>query len=183
MLIYTAYVTPYEVAFLQTKFDPMFIVNQVVNISFLLDMFKTFMTAYLDREHSTLQGNPWKIAKAYFKSWFWVDLVSILPFDSVGLATGSAALQKAKGARIIRLLRLLKLLRLLRSMRIFNRYQDTFAMTYASKSLIRFAVLIVTAMHWMACLIRLLPFGKRAGPQTQPGELECSPPDRAAPGC
>ena len=98
MLIYTAYVTPYEVAFLQTKFDPMFIVNQVVNISFLLDMFKTFMTAYLDREHSTLQGNPWKIAKAYFKSWFWVDLVSILPFDSVGLATGSAALQKAKDA-------------------------------------------------------------------------------------
>jgi potassium voltage-gated channel Eag-related subfamily H protein 7 len=157
LLIYTAYVTPYEVAFLTTKFDPMFVINQVVNLSFLLDMVKTFFTAYLDKENAVLTGDVWRITKAYFSSWFVVDLVSILPFDSVGLITQSETLQKAKGARIIRLLRLLKLLRLLRSMRIFTRYQDTIALTYASKSLLRFTVLIVTAMHWMACGIRLLP--------------------------
>jgi potassium voltage-gated channel Eag-related subfamily H protein 7 len=157
LLIYTAYVTPYEVAFLETKFNAMFVVNQFVNLSFFCDMVKTFFTAHLDKEHGVLQGDLSKIAKNYMMSWFIIDLVSIAPFDSVGLATKSEALQKAKGARIIRLLRLLKLLRLLRSMRIFTRYQDSIAMTYASKSLIRFSVLIITAMHWMACGVRLLP--------------------------
>ena len=91
----------------------MFVINQIVNISFLLDMIKTFLTAYMDHEKDQLRGDVREIARNYLKGWFAIDLVSILPFDSVGLATGSEQLQKAKGARIIRLLRLLKLLRLL----------------------------------------------------------------------
>ena len=157
LLVYTAYVTPYEVAFLTTKFNFLFVLNQVVNLSFVFDMGKTFFTAYFDKDKMVLRGDLSAISCHYLRSWFLVDLVSILPFDSVGLLTESETLKKAKGARVIRLLRLLKLLRLVRSMRILNRYQDTFGLTNAFKSGMRFLVMMITSMHWFACALRLIP--------------------------
>jgi potassium voltage-gated channel Eag-related subfamily H protein 7 len=157
LLVYTAYVTPYEVAFNSTRLNPMFYVNLVVNISFFLDLLKSFFTAIQDSESELWVGDWDTILGNYLKGWFLIDLISILPFDSAGLLMNNDELAKFKAARIIRLLRLLKLLRLLRSMRIFARYQDKFGITHAVKTLIKFVLLILTAVHWMACILRLLP--------------------------
>ena len=43
-LVFTATVTPFEVALLQPSFDPLFIVNRVVDIVFTLDIFVQFLT-------------------------------------------------------------------------------------------------------------------------------------------
>jgi hypothetical protein len=157
LLIYTAYVTPYEVAFLSTRLNVLFCINFVVNISFFADMVKSFFTAFYDSERQLWVGDSDKIVTTYLKGWFAIDLVSILPFDSVGLFMDSDALAKFKAARIIRLLRLLKLLRLLRSMRMFARWQDAFGLTNAFKTLMKFLLIIITSTHWMACILRLLP--------------------------
>jgi len=157
LLFYTAYVTPFDVGFLETKLDGLFVINQIVNMGFVMDMAKTFFTAYFDPDTLLMVGDLSKIRNKYFKSWFCVDLVSILPFDSVGLSTDSEALSKAKAARVIRLLRLLKLLRLVRSLRILTRYQDHIGIKYATKRLFQSSALIITTMHWFACTLRLLP--------------------------
>ena len=44
-----------------------------------------------------------------------IDLVSILPFDSVGCVVNMSSISMLKIFRIVRLLRLLKLIRLLRA--------------------------------------------------------------------
>jgi potassium voltage-gated channel Eag-related subfamily H protein 7 len=160
LLIYTAYVTPYEVAFLETTgVNPLFLFNRFVDVCFIMDMFRMFFTAYFDDDTVPAQWvtRHHQIAKRYLASWFIIDFISILPFDTMGLVMDSEAMSQMKGARIVRLMRLLKLLRLLRSMRIFNRWQDKFGISFAIKSVIRFMVIVLTTTHWMACILRLIP--------------------------
>jgi hypothetical protein len=157
LLIFTAYVTPYEVAFLSTKLNGMFYLNRFIDLAFFLDLCKNFLTAYFDAEEQYWVGDSRKIAKKYLKSWFTVDLVSILPFDSVGIALQSDEMQEAQGIRLIRVLRLLKLMRLLRSLRILSRWQDQLGLTYVFRTFTKFVVLLLTMTHWMACMMRLIP--------------------------
>jgi hypothetical protein len=126
LLIFTTYVTPYEVAFLSTRLNPLFFINRFVDLVFLLDLIRSFFTAYFDEEKQYWVGDVTTIVYHYMRGWFVIDLVSILPFDSVGLILQSEVMTKFKAARIIRLLRLLKLLRLLRSARIINRWRDEY---------------------------------------------------------
>ena len=133
-LFFTLTVTPFEVALLETKFDWLFILNWLVNLVFICDMVFNFILPY--KESSKLGGGTVKehkkIAKRYFSSWFAIDLISILPFDSVEvfarLTTGNSPFGDNAGTlkiiKMIRLLRLLKLARILRASRIFSRWEN-----------------------------------------------------------
>jgi potassium voltage-gated channel Eag-related subfamily H protein 7 len=157
LLVFTAYVTPYEVTFLGTGFNALFVINRFVDFCFVTDMFKSFFTSFFDVEEQYWVLDLKAITKNYLKSWFFIDFISILPFDSLGELFGSDDPSQMKIARTIRLLRLLKLLRLIRGMRIFDRWQDSVNVTYATKSLTKFFLLLLTVVHWMACALRLLP--------------------------
>jgi potassium voltage-gated channel Eag-related subfamily H protein 7 len=148
LLIFTTYVTPYEVAYLGNECHPvapstacsaserwgqmtegaviMFLINRIVDLSFFGDMIKTFFVSYFDEKRQEWISDHGVIAKRYLKFWFLIDLVSIMPFDMMSFFTSNEALENAKGARLIRLLRLLKLLRILRGARILAKWQDHF---------------------------------------------------------
>ena len=84
--MYTALITPYEVAFLpQASFiDPLFITNRFIDLIFLIDMMLQFRLAYKSEGPST--GTVWhtkpeEIARHYVRSkWFYIDSFSILTF-------------------------------------------------------------------------------------------------------
>merc|ERR1719399_2505198 len=156
-LLFTAAVTPYEVAFLETEWNALFWLNRLVDLLFVGDMVKNFVCIYFDSEEQMWVRNPWRIAKHYLKGWFTVDMASILPLDTVGLVMQQDNLQSMKGIRIIRLLRLLKLLRIMRAMRILERWEDLIAVSYAVIALIKFFLMVVVLAHWSACLLRLVP--------------------------
>ena len=127
-------------ALLETRFDTLFIVNWLVNLVFICDMVFNFVLPY--KESSKKGGGTVKdhkkIAKRYFSSWFTIDLISILPFDSVEvfakLTTGKSPFGSNAGTlkiiKMIRLLRLLKLARILRASRIFSRWENELGMSY-----------------------------------------------------
>lgn len=83
---------------------------------FFFDMCATFNTAYLDRRLETYVFLRPLIAKNYLKFWFWVDLVSTIPWDDVVslLATTPSGtnLSAVRAVRIFRLGRLAKLQRI-----------------------------------------------------------------------
>jgi potassium voltage-gated channel Eag-related subfamily H protein 7 len=118
---------------------------------------KCFFTCYFDSELQYWVADPKRIAIKYLKTWFLIDFISIMPFDSLGIMLGSDDMSKFKAARVIRLLRLLKLLRLLRSLRILNRYQDQMGWTALTRTSVRFSLAMMTATHWMACTLKLIP--------------------------
>jgi len=162
LLLFTAIVTPFEVAFLDTDLTIpsslfLFIVNRLVDLGFVVDMGFTFFLPYLSPE-----GNPVvdlnMIARKYFRGWFSIDLASILPFDTLTAVSGSSdgPLAKLKSVRIVRLLRLMKLLRVLRGMRIFARLESRIEINYAMLSLQQFVVGLFVLSHWLACTFMML---------------------------
>ena len=108
-LAFTALVTPYEVALLETQLNPLFVVNRVVDGIFLIDMaLQLFVVIALDTPEGTFYVKERKkIALRYLRGWFGLDLISILPFDLVGMLVGSGDVARLKSIRLIRLFRLI----------------------------------------------------------------------------
>jgi len=53
----------------------------LVDCLFLVDMIVTFFTTITDNDKLIEETNKKVIACVYLKGWFWIDLVSIFPFD------------------------------------------------------------------------------------------------------
>jgi len=153
-LIFTAIVTPYEVALLEASLDPLFFINRVIDLMFVCDMIMNFFLTYY--EEGQFSGR-WitdraKIRRRYLRSWFIIDLFSIIPFDVLSVVKQNQSISKLKIVRIVRLLRLLKMVRILKASKIFKRWEDRISISFSVQSLIKFAVLMVCMGHWLACL-------------------------------
>eukprot|EP00232_Nephroselmis_pyriformis_P016719 CAMPEP_0182877634 /NCGR_PEP_ID=MMETSP0034_2-20130328/14867_1 /TAXON_ID=156128 /ORGANISM="Nephroselmis pyriformis, Strain CCMP717" /LENGTH=777 /DNA_ID=CAMNT_0025010485 /DNA_START=163 /DNA_END=2493 /DNA_ORIENTATION=- len=150
LLIYTAVVTPYDVAFLETSVDPLFFINRIVDVSFLFDMYLSFTSPHMQKDGVWVY--KWQvIAVGYLKSWFIVDLFSVFPFDVVYVLTNSNAAANLKLLRLMRLFRLAKLLRVLRAGRLFRRWESAMAVNYAQIHLCKYMGFVILIAHWLAC--------------------------------
>ena len=86
-LIYTATVTPFEVCLgMPTSLNALFVVNQVINLIFVIDIIVQFFLPVPDKNGEFIR-NRQVLAKRYLKTWFFVDVISILPIDIVALAS------------------------------------------------------------------------------------------------
>ncbi|GMH60073.1 hypothetical protein TrLO_g2224, partial [Triparma laevis f. longispina] len=162
-LIFTAFVTPYEVALLDSEcdyfnvmtWDPLFAANRVIDLVFLKDMCMQFFLAYRISGNGGGAGllvrNFRAIRSNYLGSWFPIDLLSIIPFDLIAILANSDSLEGLKIIRIIRLLRLLKLARIFKASRIFKRLESTLSVSFSVIGLIKFATILLVMGHWMAC--------------------------------
>jgi hypothetical protein len=152
-LMFTGIVTPYEVAFLGTEINTIFFINRFIDLLFVKDMLMAFFLMY---EECTRKGRQFvrdhrKIVLRYIKSWFFIDLVSIIPFDLLSMVLNSGAFQKLKVLRTIRVLRLLKLVRVLRASRILKRWEASMSVSYAYLAMFKFGILMWISAHWGAC--------------------------------
>ena len=154
-LIFTAVVTPVEVAFLRQPewpFDSLWYVNRVVDGWFVLDMFVQFNLAFKVNKHTdTYVTDRGLIAKQYLRGFFMIDLLSILPYDSL-----PGSVSDLKALRMLRLLKLMKLLRVLRAGRIFKRLESNVVVHYGVMKLWSFLFLVIFSAHLMACALRLV---------------------------
>ena len=157
-MLFTAIVTPYEVALLETRLDGLFVVNKLVDAVFILDIVLTFHTSYVD-ENFTLVTDLRLIRAKYLRGWFAVDVVSVLQFDVLELILNNGdsdsdvgQLKAVRMLRILRLFKMLKMLRVLRASKYFKRYENHISVSYAVLRLSSFAVLVLASCHWFACL-------------------------------
>ena len=157
LLIFTALVTPFEVAFLTSAFNFLFVINRLVDFGFMCDMVLNFFLGFYDEAEARMIWNQKLIASRYLKGWFSIDLVSILPFDTVALAMNSKELSQLKILRVIRLLRLIKLMRIFRSSRVIKRIQSNSGLSFSTWALIKFLVLVIICLHWTACVWGMYP--------------------------
>ncbi|KAH8092000.1 voltage-gated potassium channel [Aureococcus anophagefferens] len=153
-LLFTAIVTPVEVGFTrQLGGDPeqwaIWWLNRLVDVVFIKDIVVQFFLPYQDETRGGMViRSRILIAKRYLKGWFWIDFVSVIPFDLIPVD----ALNKLKAVRLVKLLKLLKLGRVLRANRTLARWESSIAISYAKISMYTFALGIVFVSHWMACL-------------------------------
>ena len=80
-LIYTASITPYEVAFIDAGpcITPIFVLNRFVDLIFTIDIFVIFNTIYEDVEKDRWVYSRPRIALRYIKGFFVIDVISVAP--------------------------------------------------------------------------------------------------------
>eukprot|EP01084_Bolivina_argentea_P127349 225237_1 len=125
-LIYTAVEIPLTLAF-EIKLsltNKLGIMAFCIDIVLLIDICVNFRTQYYDKwDRLLLHTNPYDIAKKYFKSWFWLDLITSFPVEFIVNSNGprdSNISAYIKVLRIFRLFRILKMLRVIRIIKIFD---------------------------------------------------------------
>ena len=60
--------------------DPLVIVDYIVDVMFIVDIFINFRTTFVDKNDEVV-SHPCRIAVHYFKTWFIIDLVAAVPFE------------------------------------------------------------------------------------------------------
>ena len=113
------------------KKDAFFRVNLVLDLYFSIDLLLNFRLTreYVDRKSGKVvrvEDGP-GIARGYLQGWFFLDFLSIFPFDWVGAR--SVGFSGGGTAKLLRCLRLVKLLRLLRGSRALAKLQPKSGLT------------------------------------------------------
>lgn len=165
-LVFTAFVTPWEVGLLPSGFwepqsisIPLFTINRIVDSVFLFDIMIQFFIPFRSKEGLWIFKNE-PLAWHYLTTWFPIDFMSSIPYDSIFLgfqalvadANDGTAGSGGSGLRMLKMLRLLKLGRILRASRILKRWEAYIGMSHASLELIKFLIISLIIAHWLACL-------------------------------
>eukprot|EP00747_Dinoflagellata_sp_TGD_P206798 gnl/TRDRNA2_/TRDRNA2_80453_c0_seq1.p1 gnl/TRDRNA2_/TRDRNA2_80453_c0~~gnl/TRDRNA2_/TRDRNA2_80453_c0_seq1.p1 ORF type:complete len:670 (+),score=98.45 gnl/TRDRNA2_/TRDRNA2_80453_c0_seq1:103-2112(+) len=157
-LCFVGVVTPFEVAFLESSMSPLWVLNRIIDFVFIKDIVIQFFLMFREGEGSQpiLVRDHIRIRNRYLRSWFGLDVLSVLPFDTAGMILQNQEFAQLKVVRTMRLLRLIKLMRILRASRIVHRWTGKMEVSYASIALFRFGSILVIAAHVVACFWGLL---------------------------
>ncbi|KAH8091321.1 hypothetical protein JL720_6217 [Aureococcus anophagefferens] len=132
----------------------LFVANRFVDLYFLADMVVVFNTAVFDPKLNKWVLDRRKIAKYYFRGWFALDVLSILPYDVLN----AKSLSPLRLLRTLKVLRLLKLLRVARVGRVLRTWAPRLHMSFKTIAVLRASLLIVV-VHWLSVQ---LPHGAHA---------------------
>jgi potassium voltage-gated channel Eag-related subfamily H protein 7 len=159
LMLYVSLVTPYEVAFMSGIDAPVLnVINICVDLLFFKDIMVQFSLAYDDPVSGNLVTERDRIARRYMRSWFFIDLGTILPLNVlVPLMTDvDAGGSKLRLIRILRLLRLGKLARVLKAGKMFQRWERKISVSYASLTIMKLSAETCFVVHWIACVWKLV---------------------------
>lgn len=156
-IIFTAIVTPFEIGLnISSELNALFAVNQLVNAIFIVDMAIQFVLPVPDVRTGELIRSHKRLAVLYLRSWFLLDLVSVLPLDTV--ATASPSLfpsdnsSTLRGIKLLRVMRLIKLVRVLRASRLITRWENRISLSTSVRSILAAWFGFCVCLHWLACL-------------------------------
>ena len=115
LLLYTAVVTPYRVAFVEEDTTDWLIVDLVIDSIFFIDVLVIMFLAYYDKENNLEVRNK-VIIKSYLKTWMVPDLIACLPFQVIleNERNYNSLIRVAKLPRLYRMLKLAKLFRMVK---------------------------------------------------------------------
>ncbi|KAM6575741.1 hypothetical protein CsatA_024068 [Cannabis sativa] len=149
LVVYSAWICPFEFAFLPNKKDDaLFIIDNIINGFFAIDIFLTFFVAYLDSHTYLLIDNPKKIAIRYLCTWFIFDVCSTAPFQSISLLFSNH-----HGSELcFKLLNMLRLWRLRRVSSLFARLEKDIRFNYFWTRCTKLISVTLFAVHLAGCI-------------------------------
>lgn len=162
ILMYTALVVPFRVAFFSEVFwDGWTVCDFILDGLFLIDVLLTFVSVQVYDDGTRISDRT-VIACSYLKSWFWVDLLACIPFSLLDYFASELPVQHSYNTllRLLRLPRLYKLFRLARILKALkrtayssasDRIQEFIQMNSRLWKLIKFLVSVFLCVHIMAC--------------------------------
>ncbi|XP_047308580.1 potassium channel AKT1-like [Impatiens glandulifera] len=141
LVVYTAWVSPFEFGFLDKPQGPLSIADNVVNGFFAIDILLTFFVAYLDKSTYLLVDDRRQIAWKYATSWLLLDIISTIPSEL-------AMKMSPPSLKTYGLFNMLRLWRLRRVSSLFSRLEKDRNFNYF---LVRCAKLICVTLFAVHC--------------------------------
>jgi hypothetical protein len=114
LLIWTATVVPYNIAFLPYRPNIWVVVDLLMDICWFIDIVLIFFTAIKIPGTNRYIINKRDIAYRYIRGWFTLDVITTIPWSLIEYFT------KSGGGGSLRLLRLFRTLRLVRAFKVFQ---------------------------------------------------------------
>lgn len=149
LVVYTAWVSPFEFGFLKKPQKPLSVTDNIVNGFFAIDIVLTFSVAYIDKTTYLFVDNPKQIAWKYARTWFVLDFISIIPSELV--AHISPAPMQTYG-----LFNMLRLWRLRRVSAMFSRLEKDRNYNYFWVRCAKLICVTLFAVHCAGCFYYLL---------------------------
>ena len=109
-ILYVIIVIPFKISFIEETYPGWDIFDYVMDGFFFVDIILTFFSAYTD-DNDAIITDHCKIAKRYLKFLFWIDLVSIIPFEFSGGQSYNIMLRITKINKMYKILKITKLVR------------------------------------------------------------------------
>lgn len=164
LLIYTATLMPYRIAFEdQIFFDGYTIFEVMMDFLFMFDVFINLFSGY-NRSNGELETRLRKVSLPYLKTWFILDILGSFPFSLVQWGvTGGAPDTTGRAnnfARVARLPRLYKIFnvfrigkvsRIYRGNAYFERIKDYVSINGRIFRLLKLLISILICVHFIAC--------------------------------
>jgi hypothetical protein len=165
LIMYVATVVPLRMSFDSQDEGFWAVWSLIMNLSFCLDILLTFFASYYDDEEWEQVYDLRKIARNYLRMWFWIDIISVLPFEliikkilnkstnSVGKVNVLTRFPRlVKLYQLVKFLRLSKLASLGKSKKCPKNMEDKLKIKEGLDRLQFFVFFIVLAIHINTCL-------------------------------
>lgn len=159
---YNGFSVPYRIAFtvFLSPSNPAFWIDRLVDFVFLFDVYINMYTGFVERS-GVVVLNLRRIRKHYVQTWFFIDLVSSLPYELffVGDERDDLVLRTptlTRGLKILRIIKVIKMMRLLRLFSIMDRFESSLWVQYDLSEIIKFGLFIVYVCHFLACTFYMI---------------------------
>ncbi|KQJ94221.1 potassium channel KAT1 isoform X2 [Brachypodium distachyon] len=151
LVIYSAWICPFELAFLRDLPSKLLLLENIVNSFFAIDIVLTFFVAYVDSKTHLLVDNRKRIAVRYLSTWFIFDVCSTAPFQPIIL------LFTHKGNDLaFKMLNMLRLWRLHRVSTLFARMEKDIRFNYFWTRCSKLISVTLFAVHCAGCFNYML---------------------------
>jgi len=151
LVIYSIIVEPLKLSFSpHDHYHSLDEFEWVITFLFIIDIFLSFITGYEDKQTDIIIYDVTLIRNNYLKFWFWIDLVSTIPYDSI-LTLFKFSEKHFSVIRIIRIIRLIRLFKLYNLVGI-DELLDNLKINPAIVSLSLLVLQMMFFAHLLACL-------------------------------
>ena len=153
MIVYSVLTVPYRIGFdiVIPTLSPLDCLDIFIDLSFFADMGINFNTAFFDERRERIVEDRGRIASRYLRGWFFVDLMSTVPFDRIFSALGGGSgLRSLKLIRVLRLVRLLKLAKLFKLGNLAS-FLESLNLNPAVMRLLKMLFQLVLIAHLLSC--------------------------------
>ena len=157
LMLYTCFITPYRCAFIDIPSQSWVILEYFIDCWFFMNMIITILSIY---EQGNIRIASIKFNSIeYFKSWLFVDLISVIPLELFGLYSSTDNFND-----LIRLFRLPRLFRLINVSKLFGlskklennqcvqKLLEFFRFDPVTYTILSFGFGILVIIHVVACM-------------------------------
>ena len=99
---------------------------------------------YFDKRQLRVVKDLRSIRRNYLQTWFFIDAVSVIPFDLLGMDDK----MNFSIFKIVKILKITKMLRVLRTTRLWRRYKKRWRMPISTSIVLKFVSIVLASLHW-----------------------------------